>query len=402
MNKFHTFIVGLGIFALTFLGALGTAQAGTFCLCHNVKNPAGGTEVCAGNLSDAVSGHQDHLDIDFDLLGKCDPLGCGDGELGTDPNSGIDEECDDGNNTNGDGCNENCRFETCGDGVINNNNTEECDGQDLGNCTEGCTESCMCTVDQCPENPDKNEPGDCGCDTPDTDSDTDGTPDCNDNCPQDPDKTEPGICDCGTSDVDGDSDGTPDCNDRCPGDPDKIEEGVCGCGAADVDSDKDGTLDCEDLCPEDPDKTQPETCGCGFTETDGDEDGTPDCEDNCPEDPDKTNPGLCGCGTADEDSDDNGITDCQDPCFGNEDPNDPVCGSPAPTPEPEAPVEEKVDEQGTTATQVGSGPQPMFFEGSGITCALNPVAKPSQNNALGMVLLLLGGTGLWLVRRLRA
>ena len=37
-----------------------------------------------------------------------------------------------------------------------------------------------------------------------------------DNCPDDPDKTEPGICGCGQPDTDGDSDGTPDCNDNCP------------------------------------------------------------------------------------------------------------------------------------------------------------------------------------------
>ena len=38
---------------------------------------------------------------------------------------------------------------------------------------------------------------------PDDDSDGDGTEDCNDNCPDDPDKTEPGQCGCGEPDVDG-------------------------------------------------------------------------------------------------------------------------------------------------------------------------------------------------------
>ncbi len=32
----------------------------------------------------------------------------------------------------------------------------------------------------------------------DTDSDLDGTPDCNDNCPNDPNKTELGVCGYGT------------------------------------------------------------------------------------------------------------------------------------------------------------------------------------------------------------
>ncbi|MHC4442598.1 MAG: glycoside hydrolase family 17 protein [Planctomycetota bacterium] len=36
---------------------------------------------------------------------------------------------------------------------------------------------------------------------PDTDNDNDGTLDCNDNCPDDPNKTEPGICGCGTPDT---------------------------------------------------------------------------------------------------------------------------------------------------------------------------------------------------------
>ena len=33
---------------------------------------------------------------------------------------------------------------------------------------------------------------------PDDDGDSDGTPDCNDGCPSDPNKTEPGQCGCGS------------------------------------------------------------------------------------------------------------------------------------------------------------------------------------------------------------
>ena len=51
-----------------------------------------------------------------------------------------------------------------------------------------------------------------------------------DSCPSDPNKTEPGICGCGISDIDTDEDGTQDCNDECPDDPDKIEAGNNGCG----------------------------------------------------------------------------------------------------------------------------------------------------------------------------
>lgn len=51
-----------------------------------------------------------------------------------------------------------------------------------------------------------------------------------DTCPNDPNKTEPGICGCGTSDKDNDGDGTANCKDSCPSDPNKTAPGECGCG----------------------------------------------------------------------------------------------------------------------------------------------------------------------------
>ena len=89
----------------------------------------------------------------------------------------------------------------------------------------------------------KIDPGACGCGTPDTDTDSDGTPDCNDNCADDPGKTEPGTCGCGVADTDSDSDGTLDCNDNCPSDPNKVDPGVCNCGVAYTDTDSDGQCD---------------------------------------------------------------------------------------------------------------------------------------------------------------
>ncbi len=62
-----------------------------------------------------------------------------------------------------------------------------------------------------------------------SDSDSDGVGDACDSCPADPDKAEPGICGCGTSDIDTDLDTTPDCNDECPTDPNKTEPGDNGC-----------------------------------------------------------------------------------------------------------------------------------------------------------------------------
>jgi hypothetical protein len=79
----------------------------------------------------------------------------------------------------------------------------------------------------------------CGCGTPDTDSDSDGTADCQDACPSDPAKTQPGLCGCGVADTDSDGDGTPDCEEP--------QAEVCGnC----QDDDGDGLLDLLDPdCP---------------------------------------------------------------------------------------------------------------------------------------------------------
>ena len=81
------------------------------------------------------------------------------------------------------------------------------------------------------------------------DTDADGTRDCDDLCPNDPNKTEPGDCGCGVPDTDTDGDGTADCLDLCPNDPNKTEPGACGCGVADTDTDGDGIADCNDPCP---------------------------------------------------------------------------------------------------------------------------------------------------------
>ena len=97
---------------------------------------------------------------------------------------------------------------------------------------------------------------DCECGT--QDSDGDGTVDCEDACPLDPDKTEPGACGCGLSDddcrdincdplADSDADGLNDCDDGCPTDFNKTSPGICGCGLSDADADNDGVVDDCDL-----------------------------------------------------------------------------------------------------------------------------------------------------------
>ena len=97
-----------------------------------------------------------------------------------------------------------------------------------------------------------------------------------DKCPDDPNKAEPGVCGCGIPDTDTDGDGVADCQDLCPNDPNKVAPGLCGCGAVDTDTDGDGTPNCNDLCPDDPEKTAPGACGCGIPDVDGDGDGVPD------------------------------------------------------------------------------------------------------------------------------
>jgi len=63
---------------------------------------------------------------------------CGDGE-------DDGEECDDGNNIDGDGCNADCEEEFCGDGIVNNED-ENCDDGDSED-GDGCDENCQTEYD---------------------------------------------------------------------------------------------------------------------------------------------------------------------------------------------------------------------------------------------------------------
>ncbi|MFC1927845.1 thrombospondin type 3 repeat-containing protein, partial [Chloroflexota bacterium] len=151
-----------------------------------------------------------------------------------------------------------------------NHQTDPCPNLIIG-CTDTDQDGVCDDDDNCPTVANPNQ----------EDEDEDGVGDDCDGCPNDPDKTEPGICGCGESDDDSDGDGVADCNDGCPNDPNKIEPGLCGCGVADTDTDSDGTPDCNDGCPADPNKVAPGVCGCGVADTDTDSDGTPDCNDGC-------------------------------------------------------------------------------------------------------------------------
>jgi predicted small lipoprotein YifL len=64
------------------------------------------------------------------------------------------------------------------------------------------------------------------------DRDDDGTLDCDDACPDDPEKIDPGVCGCDASEVDTDGDGELDCVDTCGGsrDADYVPDATCGVG----------------------------------------------------------------------------------------------------------------------------------------------------------------------------
>jgi len=78
------------------------------------------------------------------------------------------------------------------------------------------------------------------------DADADFTCDDADACPTDPNKTEPGLCGCFALDIDSDGDSLCDVDDGCPDDAYKSEPGDCGCGQPEDDSDDDGLADCID------------------------------------------------------------------------------------------------------------------------------------------------------------
>ncbi len=102
------------------------------------------------------------------------------------------------------------------------------------------------------------------------DSDNDGTCDAQDGCPNDPNKIDPGTCGCGNPEP-----GSP-CNDGDVCTTGDVIDSNCNCTGVLLDSDNDGTCDAQDGCPNDPNKIDPGTCGCGNPEP-----GTP-CDDGDP------------------------------------------------------------------------------------------------------------------------
>jgi uncharacterized repeat protein (TIGR03806 family) len=70
---------------------------------------------------------------ELEVFAQPTSINCGDGTL--DP----EEECDDGNNVDGDGCTATCFDEYCGDGVVNDGGAEDCELPSTDTCTATCT-----------------------------------------------------------------------------------------------------------------------------------------------------------------------------------------------------------------------------------------------------------------------
>ena len=122
---------------------IGACKSGLSCI--PVANGANEQDkVCSlicgdGLVFEAREGCDDGNTTDGDGCdSNCQPSGCGNGlAVG-------DEACDDGNNINGDGCDSNCTLTICGNGIVTSG--EECDD---GNQTEGDGCDSNCTLSAC-------------------------------------------------------------------------------------------------------------------------------------------------------------------------------------------------------------------------------------------------------------
>ena len=243
-----------------------------------------------------------------DAAGNCAPV-CGDGLV---LNS---EQCDDGNDRQGDGCSSVCVREP---GFV-------CSGAPSVCVSDRDDDGIADRRDVCPDHADpaqRDTDGDGFGDVCDNDDDNDGVADAVDVCPTTADASQRDRDGDGRGDAcsgnptveagDADNDGVDDASDRCPQVADASNADVDGDGlgdACDDDADGDGIKNVDDACP----LVAGEDCG-----NDRDGDGIADDVDLCPGISDD-NADLDGDGlgdACDSDDDGDGVVDRADSCPG--------------------------------------------------------------------------------------
>ncbi|MBA3451633.1 MAG: DUF4215 domain-containing protein, partial [Deltaproteobacteria bacterium] len=116
--------LGRVITAACLLGGLATVATG--CAVPEIVSCADGRVCPLGTICVAAG---------------CAAPGCGDNDV----DAFFGEECDDGNQTAGDGCSLTCRIESCGNGVLDPSGGEQCD--DAGHLShDGCSSRCLTEV----------------------------------------------------------------------------------------------------------------------------------------------------------------------------------------------------------------------------------------------------------------
>ncbi|HWO23035.1 MAG TPA: DUF4215 domain-containing protein, partial [Kofleriaceae bacterium] len=142
-------LAALSLAAALTLGACaapsGTRECvnGTFCPLGTECSGDGTTCVTAGGCGNAVVAATEECD-DGNVNGgdgcnqQCQIEKCGDGNV----TSSSGEVCDDGNNVNGDGCSADCESnETCGNGTVDTAKGEVCDDGNIKD-ADGCAANC--------------------------------------------------------------------------------------------------------------------------------------------------------------------------------------------------------------------------------------------------------------------
>jgi hypothetical protein len=239
----------------------GTPDCNDECIDDPDKQEAGGCGCGTADTDTDGDGTPDCNDECVTDPDKQEAGGCGCGTPDTDTDSDGTPDCNDECVTDPDktepgvcGCGKEevpgCGVIACSSDPLYSEIGNGCDTGNLGECKVGVY---ICKNDAVTCNQQKEASAEICGDNKDNDCDGEVDEGCIvDLCPEDPNKTEPGICGCGVKDIDSDSDGIFDCNDECPANPNKTEPGICGCNIQDIDSDGDGVLDCLDGCPNDP------------------------------------------------------------------------------------------------------------------------------------------------------